>query len=453
MKPEIFPLGAANGPKPTKAEYESGNVPIQCSGWPPETAMSHFPPLAGDTEADVVVVGAGLAGSSLALHLAELGVSVVLLETHQPGNGASGRNAGHVQPFLDNLETLATWPDQGKRFIDFFIQHRNIVFDLCARHGIEGDAAKTGMVAAALKPQLALEKKARQWQGFGYDVEVVGADQLRSLLGTETYRHGLYWREGGRVNPYLFTQGMARAAAGLGARVHGDSPVTTCERIGARWRIGTARGSVTADKVVLCTNGHFGNEFFPELARTNYPLVACALATRPLPADLLATLNPSRAAVIQFPTGLYPFVIDGRNRLITATIPHPRKAAAGSTYFEYLLRYLHRAFPQTRGCEIELESYWTGMTASSSHVLHADYPAIYRLGDGAMALMNLGTWGNVMGPQLGMHLAQVLVSGKTQDFLLPVQTPPAVRFQGLFEWKTRHLLIPAARIVDRLGLA
>jgi glycine/D-amino acid oxidase-like deaminating enzyme len=438
---------------PTQAEYENGRVPIECSGWPSVKALPPFPTLEGDAEADVAIVGAGLAGTSLALHLAEQGVSVVLLEARQPGNGASGRNAGHVQPFLDNLATLRTWPDHGERFLDFFIRHRDIVFDLCARHGIDGDAQKSGMVAASLKPQPPLEKKAKQWQALGYDVDVVGIDQLRRLLGTDTYRYGLHWREGGRVNPFLFTQGMARTAVAMGARVHGDSPVTACERAGARWRIDCARGSVRAEKVVLCTNGHFGNGFFPELARTNYPLVACALATRPLPQPLLESLNPSRAAVIQFPTGLYPFVIDGRGRLITATIPLPRRAAAGQTYFNYFLQYLHRTFPQARDYPIELEAYWTGMTASTSHVIHADYPALYRLGNGAYALMNLGTWGNVMGPQLGMHVAQVLARGDDRDFILPVQTPSTVRFQHLFSWKTRHFLMPAARIIDRLGLA
>ncbi|MGE8365934.1 MAG: NAD(P)/FAD-dependent oxidoreductase [Pseudomonadales bacterium] len=440
-------------PAPTEADYEGGVVPIQCSGWLPETPPATYRALHGDVEADVVVIGAGLAGSSLTLHLAELGVDVVTLETKQPGNGASGRNAGHVQTYLDALEPLQDWPDKGRRFIDFFIQNRNIVFDLCRKHGIDGDAAKSGIVEAAYRKHTSLERKTAQWKSFGYDVDIVTTSDLKTLLGTEKYQYGVHWREGGRVNPYLFTNGMIAAAVRAGARIYGDSPVLACDKQRQRWRVSTAKGSVLAPQVVICTNGHAGNSFFPALARTQYPLVACAMATRPLPPAVLDVVNPARVAMTQFPTGLYPLVIDGRNRIITATIPHPGGAQCADTYFSYFVRYLRRTYPQIRDARIEMEAYWTGMTANSSSVYHADYPKLYHVADGVLALMNLGTWGNVMGPQLGMNVAQALASDRQQDFILPLEAPEPVRFQRLFEFKTRHLMIPAARLIDRLNLA
>ena len=443
----------AASPVVTQAEYEKGTVPIECSGWRPATPLRTYPALEGDMEADVVVVGAGLAGASLALHLAESGVSVVNLEARQPGNGASGRNAGHVQPFLDQLEPLQAWPGHGQPFLDFFVEHRDIVFALCRKHGIDGDAVKSGMVEAAFKKQGALEKKARRWSARGYKLDIVDGPRLREMLGTDAYQYGIHWREGGRVNPYLFTNGLITAATGLGARVHGDSPVAKCERQGSRWRLATPRGSVLTQKVLICTNGHAGNAFFPELARTQYPLVACALATRPLPPAVLDQVNPARIALTQFPSGLYPLIIDGRQRMITATIPFPGRAMAAETYFRYFLRYLHRTYPQMRDTNLEMESYWTGMTANSSHVLHHDFPKLYQVADGVMALMNLGTWGNVMGPLLGMNVAQAVVTERPQDLLLPLEKPSVVSFPRLFEFKTRHLLIPLARVADRLGLA
>lgn len=446
------PMTASNSCTATRAEFESGTVPIRCSAWPPATLTASYPALEQDIEADVVVIGAGLAGSSVALHLAERGISVVVVEAAQPGDGASGRNAGHVQPFLDALEPLQSWPGQGQPFIDFFIENRNIVFDLCARHGIDGDAVKSGMVEAAYKKQGALETKAARWQKLGYEVDVIGADRLREMLGTDAYSYGLHWREGGQVNPYLFTHGLTSAAAGLGARVFGDSPALSCDKRGQGWIVTTPRGSVRAQKVIICTNGHTGNAFFPELARTRYPLVACAMATKPLPQAVLDTVNPARVALTQYPAGLFPIVIDGRKRMITATIPYPGRADAAQTYFAYFLRYLHRTFPQTRGAAIELESYWTGVTASSSHVYHNDFAKLYEVADGVMALMNLGTWGNVMGPLLGMNLAHAIAAERPQDLLMPVERPASVRFPRLFEFKIRHLAIPAARVADRFGL-
>lgn len=434
-------------------DYERGVVPIACSGWAAPAPACPHAALAGDIEVDFAVVGAGLAGSSLALHLAERGASVALLEARQPGDGASGRNAGHVQPFLDKLHALKHWPGEGQPFIEHFVANRNIAFELSRKHGFDGDASACGMVEAAFKPRGELERKAREWAQRGYKVDIVGREALRELLGTEAYGCGLHWQEGGRMNPYLFTNGLASAAAAQGARVHGDTPVLDCQRDGTRWRLCTPAGSVRAAQVIVCTNAHAGNAFFPELGRTQYPLVACALATRPLPPEVLASVNPSRVALTQIPTGLYPMVIDGRQRMISATIPLPGRAVEAELYFGNFLRYLHRTFPQTRDADIELESYWSGTTASSSHVYHEDYANLFQVADGVTALMNLGTWGNVMGPLLGRHLAEVLFSRRWQDLLLPLRKPAQVPYPGWFAFKVRRLMMPAARLVDRMGLA
>ncbi|MNF35742.1 Gamma-glutamylputrescine oxidoreductase [compost metagenome] len=439
----VFPIADA---------YESGVVPIRFSGWPLPQPVPTHPALEHDIEADVVVIGAGLVGASLALHLAEGGVRVVVLEADQPGSGASGRNAGHVQPYLGSFEPLRTHADQGRRFTEHFIHNRDIVFDLCRKHGLEADAVKSGMVDAAYRKHAALESKARQWQAFGYDVDIVGAERLEELLGTGAYGYGIHWREGGRVNPYLFTNGMIAAAVRSGARVHGNSSVLACEREGRQWRVRSSTGSVRAQQVVICTNGHAGNGFFAQLARTQFPLVACGMATRPLPQAVLDIVNPARVTLMQYPAGLYPLIVDGRNRLITATIPGSGRAQRADTYFAYFLRYLQRTYPQLQGSSIELESYWTGMTANSSSLYEAGYPKLYRVADGVLALMNFGSWGNVMGPMMGANLAQALASDRPQDFLLPLETPQAVQFPGLFETKIRRVLIPAARLADRLNL-
>jgi glycine/D-amino acid oxidase-like deaminating enzyme len=120
-------------------------VPIEACGWVP--ASGPLPPYAAldrDLDADVVVVGAGLTGATVALRLAQRGVSVVLLEAAQPADAASGRNAGHVLPYLGSLSPLERWPDQGARFLEYFVAHRRLVYDLCAEHGIDGDAERVG---------------------------------------------------------------------------------------------------------------------------------------------------------------------------------------------------------------------------------------------------------------------------------------------------------------------
>lgn len=437
---------------PIAQAYEAGVVPIRFSGWPAAQPAPVYAALDGDLDADVVVVGAGLAGTSLVLHLAERGVRSVLLEADQPASGASGRNAGHVQPYLSSFEPLRAHRDQGRRFIETFIEQRNIVFELCRKHGLDADAAACGMLEAARRPSAALVKQTQQWKGFGYDVELVGQARLREMLGTDLYTQGIHWREGGRINPYLYTQGMAAAAVRAGASVFGNSCVLACERDGNRWRVRTATGSVRAARVVLCTSGHTGNAFFPELARTQFPLVACGMATRPLPAAVLDAINPARVALMQYPAGLYPLVVDGRGRLVTATIPRHRQAQCADVHFASFVRYLRRTFPGVGDAPIELESYWTGMTANSSSAYDAAYPKLFRVDEGVLALMNLGSWGNLMGPLLGMDLARALAADRPDDALLPLEQPQAVRLPGRFETKIRRVLIPAARLADRLDL-
>ena len=448
MQARQFP---ANGV--SRQAYQSGTVPISCSGWTLHAPAPRHTALEQDVETDVAVIGAGLAGSSLALHLQKLGVNVALIEARQPADGASGRNAGHVQPFLDKLQALKSWPGAGQPFIEYFVQQRNIVYEICNRYGIDGDAHPGGMVEVAARPVAALQAKAREWASRGYAVAEVGRDSLQELLGTSRYGYGLRWEEGGSVNPFMFTNGMVRVAQMLGAQVYGDSPVLGCRREGGRWRVVTARGSVVAHRVVICTNAHAGNPFFPELGRTQYPLVACALATKPLPQAVLDGLNPARVALTQVPTGLYPMVVDGQRRLVTATIPHVGREDDARVYFDYFRSYLHKTFPQTRELNIELESYWTGYTSSSSQVYHEDYAKIYEVADGVTALMNLGTWGNVMGPLLGRHLAQVMASERWQDLLLPLEKPQEVANPQWFGFKVRRIMVPMARIADRLNLA
>lgn len=434
------------------ASYEAGTVPINYSGWPREQPATQYSALNEDISADVVVIGAGLAGASVALHLAERGINTVLLEAQQPGSGASGRNAGHIQPNLASFEPLEAHKDGGKKFLDYFTGNRNIIFEICKKYNIDADVFACGLVEAAKKPHADLDRKAKLWQSYGYNIDIIGPDKLKSMLGTDVYNYGLHWHEGGQVNPYLFTNGMVSSAVKLGARAYGDSRVIACDQIGANWRVRTATGSVTAARVILCTSGHTGSSFFPELEKTQYPLVACGLATSPLSDELLAIINPARVVFSQHPAGLFPIVVDERNRLITATIPGMGKAQDADKYFAYFLRYLHRTFPATRQANITMESYWTGMTANSSHHYDKCYPKLYDVANGVYGLMNFGSWGNLMGPMMGKSLANALADGRIEDCVLPLEKPQSVRFPGLFETKIRRTLIPIARVADRFDL-
>jgi glycine/D-amino acid oxidase-like deaminating enzyme len=433
-------------------QFEDGSVPIEWSGWLRADPQRTLPCLEDEIECDVVVVGAGLAGASTFLHLAERGVSVVLVEAAQPGNGASGRNAGHYVPHIDDVETFKSWPGgKGARFFEYAFENRSIVYEIAERYGLDADCHQTGGVMVSRRPVKGFARQAQFWRGVGYSIEEMEKDEISRALGTEKFEHGLRWKEAGRMNPHLFTNGMVEAAVGHGGVAFGESPVQSCAAENGRWRVSTQQGSVVARKVVICTNGNQGNAFFPEIERSGYPLVASALATRPLPPDLAEVLVPSGVVVEQHP-GLYHMLLDERQRLISSTVPAVGKAYDAQRYFETFIRWLNKAFPVTRPFDIELESYWSGVMYNSSSTYQRGYPSCFDLGGGVYALVNLGSWGNFMGPLLGRSLGHALADDRPDDFVVPMSSPKPVRWPGLFDFTIRRLGVPALRAADRVGL-
>src|SRR5579862_7054730 len=132
------------------------------------------PPLETSVTADVAVVGAGYAGMSTALHLAERGTRVVVLEAHEPGWGGSGRNGGQVIPGLkydpDELEEKFG-PEGGRRLVDFIGQSADVVFDLIGKHNMNVPQARKGWIQGAhTKAGLDIVKKrSEQWARRGVE--------------------------------------------------------------------------------------------------------------------------------------------------------------------------------------------------------------------------------------------------------------------------------------------
>ena len=147
---------------------------------PPATA-----PLAGDVAVEVAIVGGGFTGLSAALHLAEAGTSVALLEGVEIGFGGSGRNVGLVNAGLWVMpEALPAVLGEvhGPRLLDLLGQAPQAVFDLVARHGMDCQAEHAGTLHCAVGPKGLAEvaERARQWRARGADVELLdGAETAR----------------------------------------------------------------------------------------------------------------------------------------------------------------------------------------------------------------------------------------------------------------------------------
>lgn len=432
--------------------YDSGSIPVSASGWTKTTSAAvQYAPLSGDLTTDVVIVGAGLAGSSLALHLSELGVGTVVLEARQPGWGASGRNAGHVLPLLRDFDLFEQFPDKGKAFFELFSEHHTIPFDIAKRYDIDCDASKTGYLNG-MTSQGAFDKFAKSSAAsadrLGQSIKHIGAAEMKKMTGSDYYPYGVLFESGGRINPYLFTQGMIAAAAKNGAKVFGETTATKLTADEQGWAIETENGSaVRCAKVIFCTNA-YSTDIVPEFKQGCYPLTAYALSTQPLPSEIRDIVMPSRATLAQVPIDLNPFLVDEHNRIITASLPSRSRPEDANWHFQNHLNWIHRTWPETRDVSIKLEAYWTGRVAMREQ----EFPGMYELASGVYGLMHFNAWGNVMAPLMGATLAKALATDRMDQLPFPVVKPDHITNPGKQEFIIRSLMIPAARVAQRFGI-
>lgn len=380
------------------------------------------PPLAGTTDTDTVVVGAGYTGLSCALHLARTGHSVVVLEAEEPGFGCSGRNGGQVNPGSTRMapsEVLSILgPERGERFLAFGHRSTDIVFDLVERYGIECEALRPGYVQGAYgKRGLDMcETWVREWGERGVDVTMLDAGGIRDLIGAQRYDGGLVDGRGGNIQPLAFARGLADAAIGEGAAVHGGSAVTGIQRNGQGWRVSTDAGHVNCAHVVLATNG-YTDDLWPGLRQSIVPTTSFVTATKPLGHNHLAGILPGRHAVSETARILVYYRLDAAGRFI---IGGHGNLFDGREFGDnrHVQAEAARLFPEL--ADVEWEYHWAGWPAITPDHL----PKLFRLDEGVFAGLGYNGRGVGSATLMGQQLAQV-VSGEGEPL---IEVTPLKRF-------------------------
>jgi glycine/D-amino acid oxidase-like deaminating enzyme len=381
-------------------------------------------PLQASTRADVLVIGAGYAGLSTALHLAERGVDALVLEAREIGFGGSGRNGGQVIPGLkyDPDELMARYgPQRGEQVLRFAAGTADAVFDLIERHGMDVPRVRAGWIqgahtAAAL--DLA-QRRAAQWARHGADVQALDRAQVTALLGTGKYLGGWLDRRAGTIQPLSYVRGLARAAMQAGARLHTDSPVRALRREAGKWTATTASGAtVTADRVVLCTNA-YGADLWPGLKPTIIDANTFQVATQPLPDDVRASILPQGQVCSDTRNLLLYFRQDHQGRLLMGG-RGPFREPRGPQDWRHLERVMVKMFPQVAG--IPFEYRWCGRVAITRDYL----PHLHEPAPGV--LIDIGCQGRGVGLQtaMGRAMAQYVADGDAGS--LPVPLTPIKPF-------------------------
>ena len=406
------------------------------------------PPLDGDRRTDVAVVGGGFTGLSAALHLAEMGVDVTLLEANEPGWGASGRNGGQVNPGLkhdpDRVEA-DFGPDLGRRMVALSGNAPNVVFDLIRRHQISCAALQSGTLRSAIsrKGSVELRASADQWIRRNASVSVLERDEIASVTGTDRYQAAMLDRRGGQLNPLSYVRGLVRAAMRQGVTVHGATKVRQVRKTKDGWRMETAHGTVTADKLILATNG-YTDDLWPGLRRSLVPLFSGIAATEPLPEAFVQSTMPSRSSLYEIGDITVYYRIGNDNRLRIGGRSVQRDVTAPEA-LRYLTDYAVRLWPALR--EIRWTHGWSGrLTWTPDH-----YPHIHEPDENVLVCLGYNGRGVAMSSALGPELARRVVGGKAADIDMPVTTMREIPFHGL--WRSGVAArIAYGRIQDMLGL-
>ena len=260
-----------------------------------------LPPLEGAVEADVCVVGAGLSGCSTAMHLAQRGYRVVVLEAERIGYGASGRSGGQIIPgWAGGMDKIAAQLGKAdaKRVWDYSIEGIELTRDLIARNHIDCELA-WGHMHVALKPrqrQELLDMQREQVEDFGYGkLRFMEREETRSWIASKRYIAGLLDSGAGHLHPLRYTIGVGKAAIAAGARICEKSAVTDIQ-YGPTVTVKTAKGSVRARFVALCANvGHV--ELSRRLARKLIGVASYIVATKPLAEERAKALLRDNIAV------------------------------------------------------------------------------------------------------------------------------------------------------------
>jgi gamma-glutamylputrescine oxidase len=370
------------------------------------------PKLEGEVSADVCVVGGGYTGVSAALHLAEQGYEVVLLEAARIGWGASGRNGGQLGTGLrkDVVELEPRLGRQRTRLLwDMASEAMDIVRDRIERHGIRCDYRRGNLLAATRRrflPELAAEVElvSRHYDYDGY--RLLDQEQIREAVASERYCGGRMDSGGGHLHPLNFVLGMAGAAAQAGVRIYEDSLVERVEWTSSPL-VMAGRGQVRSRYVLLCGNAYLG-DVEPRISATVMPIANHMLATEPLGEARARALIRDDCCVsaTKFVVDYYRFSAD-----------HRLLFGGGESYSyqdppnlkEFVRHYMLEVFPQLEDARIDYA--WSGQLAITMDRL----PHFGRLGRSGFFVQGFSGSGVVL-TQLAGRLMAEAVAGSAERF-------------------------------------
>ena len=378
-------------------------------------------------EVDVAVVGAGFTGLRTALHLAEAGVSVAVFEAGDVGFGASGRNGGQVNPMLpvalpDDLHK-AVGAKYFERISQTALRSADDLFDFIRAYQIPCEARQKGWIRVdhCAPARDVARRNTRLWNDHGADFEFLEREDVQRLTGAHGYATGTLSARGGAVQPMALVRGLDRAARSAGAQVFSFSPVSGMARRDGRWRLNVNGHEVSAEKVVVATNG-YSDGLVARLKGSVLPLMSSQMATDVLPEDQIGPILPEG------------HTISDTRRLIMYARREPggqmlfggigfRRPLGGMGGFGWIKKDAPETFPSLKGAV--WKHFWGGHIAlTEDRVPHLHEPE-----PGLIAGLGYNGRGVAMSHVMGQVLARRVLGTDAAELPFPITRIPTYRFR------------------------
>lgn len=250
-----------------------------------------FPPLEGDLETDVLIVGGGITGLTLAYTLVEQGSAVALIDAGPLAGAASGRNAGFIAaaPSEPYRELIALWGRDGARAtLTTGRRSHERIRQLVESLGIDCDYARRGSLRLAVTAEEAEDQRASlaDLHADGFRLLETPVRAAVPAHAAEHFAAAFAMAEDGEIHPVHFLHGLARAIQAQGAPLHPHSPLESARWENGLWSARTAAGAVRARTLVLATNAYTAR-LCPALDPLIAPRRGQMLATAPLPKEIV----------------------------------------------------------------------------------------------------------------------------------------------------------------------
>jgi glycine/D-amino acid oxidase-like deaminating enzyme len=316
-------------------------------------------------DVDVCVIGAGLAGLTIAREVAKRGWSVAVLEASRVSWAASGRNTGFVLPgFSEHIESMIEriGLDHTKQLWALSEQGLDYVRNTILETGMPGADPVPGWLHVSQTDNAgALDVAAERLRWIGVDVETWPVARVREVLPNPRYFGAMHFPRAFHIHPLNYAFGLAAAAEAAGARIFEETPAIAIDPAGVRKRIGTPGARLRSTHVVLAGNVHLG-ELMPRLAATLLPITTFVMVTEPIPH--LSQVVRFRGAISDTNRADNHYRIVDGNRLqwsgrMRVWQADPRWVARG------LRADIRRNFPELN--QVEIAHLWSGALGRAVH--------------------------------------------------------------------------------------